>query len=405
MKFLILGAGPAGLTFANQLKKKGIKNFLVLEKEQEAGGLCRSSFVDGAWLDTGGGHFLDVASNRAKDFIFEFMPREEWNEYTRNSTIHLSGQELGHPFESHLWQFPLNEQVEYLKSIASAGCNLKKRMPKKFVEWIRWKLGEKIANDYMLPYNRKIFGDDLDQLGTYWLEKLPNVSFDEVLLSCLEKKPYGKEPAHTRFYYPKNYGYGEVFKRMAENIKNNILYDEEVKTLDLHERKVRTKNHKEYTADAIITTIPWHGFQDIVGLPQRMKKSLSSLKHSSVEIKYMPGKINTDAHWIYFPEDKFSYHRILVRHNFIGEGAGGYWLETNSTRTDTTIKSEYIYHNAYAYPLNTINKPRVMENLLSVLQKYSIYGLGRWGEHQHYNSDRAIEKALDLFGTLVNEEY
>ena len=48
MKFLILGAGPAGLTFANRLLQNGIDDFLVLEKENEAGGLCRSRETDGS---------------------------------------------------------------------------------------------------------------------------------------------------------------------------------------------------------------------------------------------------------------------------------------------------------------------------------------------------------------------
>ena len=37
VKYLILGAGPAGLTFANRLKELSEDSFLVLEKEQEAG--------------------------------------------------------------------------------------------------------------------------------------------------------------------------------------------------------------------------------------------------------------------------------------------------------------------------------------------------------------------------------
>ena len=45
VKYLILGAGPAGLTFANRLKELSEDSFLVLEKEQEAGGLCRSVMV------------------------------------------------------------------------------------------------------------------------------------------------------------------------------------------------------------------------------------------------------------------------------------------------------------------------------------------------------------------------
>ena len=73
-KVLILGAGPSGLTVANCLKKKGIYDFIVLEKEEVAGGLCRSVEVDGAPLDIGGGHFLDVRRPKVTEFLFQFMP-------------------------------------------------------------------------------------------------------------------------------------------------------------------------------------------------------------------------------------------------------------------------------------------------------------------------------------------
>ena len=55
MKYLILGAGPAGLSLANKFKQNGITDFLVLEKEKTAGGLCRSEEVGGAPFDIGGG--------------------------------------------------------------------------------------------------------------------------------------------------------------------------------------------------------------------------------------------------------------------------------------------------------------------------------------------------------------
>ena len=32
-------------------------------------------------------------------------------------------------------------------------------MPQKFVDWIYWKLGNKIAEDYMIPYNQKMFNN------------------------------------------------------------------------------------------------------------------------------------------------------------------------------------------------------------------------------------------------------
>lgn len=175
-KFLILGAGPAGLTFANRLQQNAEESFLVLEKEKEAGGLCRSVEMDGAPLDIGGGHILDVARPHVNQFLFEFMPESEWNLFTRNSQINLRGALIDHPIEANIWQLPIEQQIEYIKSIAQAGCVQKKKKPENFIEWINWKLGDKIADDYMLPYNQKMFSKELNQLGTYWLEKLPDVS-------------------------------------------------------------------------------------------------------------------------------------------------------------------------------------------------------------------------------------
>lgn len=167
MKYLILGAGPSGLTLANRLKQMGETSFFVLEKEKEAGGLCRSTQVDGSPFDIGGGHFLDVRRPKVNEFLFQFMPEEEWEKFDRDSRIAVNGDVISHPIEANIWQMKLENQVEYLKSIAVAGCNLKEEMPQEFVSWIYWKLGDKIAENYMIPYNQKMFGEDLNQLGTY----------------------------------------------------------------------------------------------------------------------------------------------------------------------------------------------------------------------------------------------
>ncbi len=75
------------MTFANKLMEAGETSFLVLEREKEAGGLCRSVSVDGSPLDIGGGHFLDVRLPEVNKFLFKFMPEEEWNKYGRDSRI------------------------------------------------------------------------------------------------------------------------------------------------------------------------------------------------------------------------------------------------------------------------------------------------------------------------------
>lgn len=224
-KYIILGAGPSGLTYAHSLIDSGVNksDILVIEKEEVSGGLCRSEDVDGAALDIGGGHFLDVRKKNVLDFLFRFMPEDEWNMFDRVSKIRLRGQEIDHPLEANLWQFSKDDQVDYLESIAQAGCMQGEEKPEAFADWITWKLGDKIADEYMLPYNEKIWSMDPNKLGTYWLYKLPDVSFRDTLRSCLEGAAHGELPAHGRFLYPKEFGYGEVWRRMGDALGDSLV--------------------------------------------------------------------------------------------------------------------------------------------------------------------------------------
>lgn len=100
------------------------------------------------------------------------------------------------------------------------------------------------------------------------MEKLPNVSFEETLLSCLTRKAYGKQPGHAQFYYPKKYGYGELWRRMADAIKGDIEYNKAIKGIDFTTKTVIAKDGTTYQADVIITTIPWMEFDKIIGMPK-----------------------------------------------------------------------------------------------------------------------------------------
>lgn len=403
VKYLILGGGPAGLSFANCLRQQGEDSYLLWEKEDEAGGLCRSETVDGAPLDTGGGHFLDVRRPKVNAFLFSFLPEDEWTRFTRDSQIELEQDTIHHPLEANIWEMNLDSQIDYLKSIARAGCNLGTPMPEKFVDWIYWKLGDRIAESYMIPYNRKLFADDLNDLGTYWLEKLPDVSFEDTLRSCLSRRAYGKQPGHAAFYYPKRYGYGEVWKRMAQALGGHIEYRKQALELDFDRRLVRTADGACCQAEVIVTTVPWHSFARLEGMPEDIRRLIPALRHTAVEVRYRPQRIDTSAHWIYYPQEDLPYHRILVRHNFCA-GSRGCWTETRQERTALFPKEDNPrFLNEYAYPLNTIGKPAIMERLLAFAGSRGVYGLGRWGEHRHDNSDVTVEKAMKLAQRLLEE--
>jgi protoporphyrinogen oxidase len=397
LDYLILGAGPSGLTLAHSLIKNGVsrERILVLEANADPGGLCRSQEVDGAPLDIGGGHFLDVRKKNVLDFIFQFMPADEWDSYHRVAKILLRGQEIDHPLEGNLWQFEKADQVEYLESIARTGSVAGDPMPESFEDWVRWKLGERIAEEYMLPYNRKIWSMDLESLGTYWLYKLPDVSFRDTLRSCLEGKPFGALPAHGTFLYPKCHGYGEVWKRMGAALGDRLITDCPVTSIDLESRVV----NGQYQADTIISTIPWTLWPKMANVPDDITAQINQLAHIPIDVDYHAENIPTDAHWTYEPREEVAHHRILVRHNFC-PGSRGYWTETNAARSGPA--QGYRHRNEFAYPVNTQGKPEAVAAILAWASDKGIIGAGRWGTWEHMNSDIAVAEALTLAEKLTS---
>ncbi len=393
-RFIILGAGPAGLTFAHTLKSRGENSFLVLEKESEAGGLCRSTDVDGSPLDIGGGHILDVKRKEVLDLLFQFMPRSEWQEYSRISKIRIRNREIDYPLEANLWQLPTDDQIHFLESIAQAGCVRGEAKPEAFEDWITWKLGKCIAEEYLLPYNRKIWSMNLNELGTYWLSKLPDVSFRDVLRSCLTGRPYGLLPAHEKFLYPKSHGYGEVWKRMGQALDDRLVTNTPATSVDLHKRIINGR----YGAETIVTTIPWTIWPQVAELPVDIRDAIGKLRYTSIDVDYHRESLATEAHWVYEPDEKFAHHRILCRPNFC-PGSIGYWTETNSRRAGTG--SDWRYSNEHAYPLNTHDKPEAITTVLNWAKRQSIIGLGRWGMWEYMNSDVAVSHAIAVAKKLT----
>lgn len=387
VRFCILGAGPTGLAFARRLLDAGIDSVVVLEKEAEAGGLCRSVTVDGSPLDLGGGHFLDVRRPAVLEFLFRFMPRTEWNEFERVAKIRLRGVEVDHPLEGNLWQLPVADQLDFLESIARAGSAGGGAAPEKFGDWIRWKLGERIAEEYMLPYNRKMWCLDLDELGTYWLHKLPAVSLRETLQSCLERRAGGALPAHGRFLYPRKHGYGEVWRRLAASLGDKLRCGYAIRAIDPAARTV----NGEIRYEQLVTTIPWPAWRTLTALPAEIDRAIGQLVHTTVDIDHLPATAPTTAHWTYEPDESVSYHRILHRANFV-PGARGGWTETNARRSGAT--TGFRHRNEYAYPVNTLAKPAAVAALERWARGQAILPLGRWGQWEHMNSDVAVELAL-----------
>jgi hypothetical protein len=227
----------------------------------------------------------------------------------------------------------------------------------------------------------------LSALGTDWMHKLPSVSFRETLRSCLERKPGGNLPAHGRFLYPRAYGYGEVWKRIAASLGDRFVPSHRLKSIDIEHRIV----DGFIQADTIVSTIPWDGWARLAKLPEAIQDAIDKLVYTSVCIDYRPDNLASPAHWIYEPDEAVPHHRQLLRHNFVA-GARGHWTESNAGRSPPAQGIRFV--NEHAYPVGTLGRPQAIATVLAWARGHGIIGLGRWGTWEHLNSDVAVDLAL-----------
>jgi protoporphyrinogen oxidase len=395
VQYLVLGGGPSGLSVALALLDRGVPRdqVVVLEKEDSPGGLCRSEIVDGAPLDIGGGHFLDVRRSSVLAFLFRFLPEAEWTRHRRISRIRIGEKLVDYPLEANLWQLAPEAQVDYLEAIARAGCVRGDTMPAEFEAWVTWKLGERIARDYMLPYNRKLWSGAFASLGTSWLHKLPDVSFRDTLQSCLERRPTGTIPAHGVFLYPGRHGFGEVWRRMGAALKECLVTGTQVESVDVQRLIV----NGAWKADRIVSTIPWTAWPGLSAMPDDTRRAVARLRHVAIDVDYVATTLDEPSHWIYEPDEALAHHRKLLRSNFI-PGARGYWTETNSARSGAAVG--WRHRNEFAYPVATRETAGAVATVLRWAEAHRIRGIGRWGKWEHLNMDVAVAEAMDAADDL-----
>src|ERR1035437_10134214 len=100
MKTIIIGAGFAGLSAGHRLKK----DYLILEKNERPGGLCRTDIVDGFTFDYTG-HFLHLRKPETKKFILE-NSEVPLKSISRKASIYSHGVYTGYPYQVNSFGLP-----------------------------------------------------------------------------------------------------------------------------------------------------------------------------------------------------------------------------------------------------------------------------------------------------------
>ena len=395
--YILLGGGISSLTFGRLLQQHTNKSFLILEKESEVGGLCRSKNIEGNHVDIGGGHFLYSKHQKVYDFVFEHVPESNFTKYDRITKIAIHDTFIDYPIENNIWQLSPDLQYKYLTSVIDA-LSIESD-PTNFRLWILKNLGKEIADNYLMPYNNKVWGNTGDLMSVDWLYKIPNVDLKKIVRSIIYKESKGDYPSHEYYYYPKQGGFQIITDSIYGKVKDHVVLNEAITKLEYVIEKGHWVINNKFVSKIVINTVAWTALRNTLTHPK-----INNLKNNSIVVSLKEKDYNNNWHWCYMPDDKLPYHREFYINNYCTNNANKCVAhETNVNRWVDDGKNLFSHNNEYAYPIPTIDYKKDIKEILEYYEKLNMIGLGRWGTWEYHNSDVCIMKSMELFDKLEGD--
>ena len=215
---VVLGAGPAGLTAAYELGRRSI-DVVVLEADQQVGGLARTEERDGYRFDLGGHRFF--TKSREVDDLWHEVMAEEFLLRPRMSRIYWNGRFMHYPLQAKdvIRKLGPVELVRALGSYAWAAATPRGREDS-FEDWVCNRFGRRLFELFFKSYTEKVWGVTTSELRAEWAaQRIKDLSFFSAAKNAVVGNR-GNEVKSliTEFHYPR-FGPGQMWEEMRAKIE------------------------------------------------------------------------------------------------------------------------------------------------------------------------------------------
>jgi protoporphyrinogen oxidase len=370
---LIIGAGLTGLSCAYHLEK----DYLLVEKENEPGGIVRTRTRHGGFLCDGTGHWLHLRNPYMKELVNKLLPAQ-MSEHERKAVIHMCGVFTPYPFQANTYGLPREVVLECLLGLLQArhpedfGLKPSAEPPKNFREWVVRNFGEGIAKYFMVPYNEKLLGVSLEELRPEYAERfIPRPSLEDVIKGALG---FSRESLgyNAKFVYPREGGISALPRALALALRTPPEYNLTVKTVELRTRTATLSNGRQARYQRLLNTAPLpHFLAAIMDAPPEIRAAARQLRATTVHYFDIgvrgPGSEASQYHWVYFPEPEYVFYRAgsysAVHADAAPEGCRSYYVEMSGGAAELLKKPDLLKQRVVA----DLQKARVLSTKDEVL--------------------------------------
>ena len=412
IKYLIIGAGISGLTFANYIKK----DYLIIEKENEVGGYCRT-IKKGDFIWDYAGHFFHFKTDEFKKIFIDEVDSEDIISKDKCTKILYKNTLIDYPFQTNIHQLDKDEFIDCLYDLFN---KTEKENYESFLDMLYGKFGKSIVEKFLKPYNEKLYACDLttldkDAMGRFF----PYANINQIINNMKKNEDVSY---NNKFLYPRN-GAGSFIDILYNKIdKSKVKLNTKIEEIDYDNRIVKTNDGEEYKFEYLINTAPLNHFLKLFK-DNKFEKLESELSYNKVLVFNLgfskKSKFNKE-HWMYIPDKEVNYYRIGFYDNILDSDKLSMYIEIGYDKnakinveeqlkltlenlkkheiiTDDMKLEEYstiIMDPAYVHINGKVDKE--ITELKNKFKNNNIYTIGRYGAWTYCSMEDCMLSAKEL---------
>ena len=439
-KVAVIGAGPAGMTAAYQLSRKGVA-VDVYEATDRVGGLAKSIPLFGQTVDLGPHRFFSN-ERRINEVWLEVMGRD-YAMVDRLTRIFYRGKFFFYPLKPFdaLWKVGFGEACRcFLSYLAARLATAQGEGKKTFEDWVVSRFGRRLFEIFFKTYSEKLWGIKCSELDAeFAAQRIKKLSLTSAIWNALVGGRGNKHKTLVdQFAYPKR-GTGTVYERMAAAVQSyggNIMLQQPVERVKVEGKVAKgvvlpggAVREYDYVISTMPLTLMLKGLPDV---PEKVKKATDQLRFRNTILVYLEVEAQNvfPDNWLYIHSPDLECGRVTNFSNWSKEITGnsrntilcleywcnfedGKWQETDANLIhqakaeikatgligDAKIAGTHVHKIPRCYPVYETGYKKHLDQVVEYLKSIErLVPIGRYGSFKYNNQDHSI-----LMGIMAAE--
>ena len=414
--FLIIGGGISALSIVRNLKDS---SYLIVEKDDSLGGLCRTHYKKDYVWDYAG-HFFHFNNAELKAYFEERIDEADMVKCVKNTKIFYKGNYIDFPFQKNIHQLPKEEFIDCLYDLyfKSGDTNYSD-----FEGMLYSKFGKSITEKFLKPYNEKLYACSLKTLDVNAMGRFfPFANFEDVMKNM--RNP-DSTSYNSTFDYPLK-GAQFFINILTESVDfNKVLLNTEVVQIESDSHIAYLSNGDKIVYDHLVNTIPFNQFIKLCGI-EDSEHVLSYNQVLVFNVGFNKALEETTTHWIYYPESKYVFYRVGFYNNILSTEKGSIYVEIGFD--DKTIITDSVINECYSKTLEDLKECRIVtdqqvidyesliinpgyvhitekgdewvKSTMNTLSENDIYSIGRYGAWTYCSMEDCMLQAKQLMNKI-----